>query len=77
MRAARNGGRFWDHEAPEPEEINDKQWPLNSNTPHDVDMESEHHGRSDSLAELKGYAARPSQAKGGVSIGMQAIYTRD
>ncbi|RDW82611.1 hypothetical protein BP6252_03723 [Coleophoma cylindrospora] len=51
MRAAKNGGKFWDHEPPAPEEL-DQKWA--------EDEAESTHWRSDSQADLKDHARRPA-----------------
>ena len=66
MRSARNGGKFWDHEKPTPDEMN------NDKFVGEEDRDGEHR-RSDSQAELKGNAMRSDDGKGSVNIRMQDI----
>jgi hypothetical protein len=65
MRAARNGGRFWDHEPPTDDDREKS----------DDDINEDGHRRSDSQAGLKGNAAPGSRGdrdhKGQVEIGLR------
>ncbi|KFY31863.1 hypothetical protein V493_00734 [Pseudogymnoascus sp. VKM F-4281 (FW-2241)] len=68
MRASRNGGRFWEHQQPTPEEMN------NDKCMNEEDAESEQdHQRSDSQAELKANATRSDNGKRTVNIRMSDI----
>ena len=75
MRAAANGGRFWDHEPPTVDELNNDKY-----AEEEYDRNNDHR-RSDSQAELKMNAARAASRVGDnkdtVNISMNDIYPRD
>jgi hypothetical protein len=71
MRAAKNGGKFWEHEPPTQEDLDEKYGE------DETDMEAGHHRRDDSRAELNRHAVSQGDDKDQVSIKMQPInYSR-
>lgn len=66
MRAARSGGRFWEHEVPTPEELDDK---MHSHEDDREDFDPEDRGRTDSTADLRRRAGSAG-TKGSMTIGM-------
>ena len=66
MRSARNGGKFWEHEQPTPEELNRDKYA----TEEEIDPD---HRRSDSQAALKHNAMRSDDGKESVNIRMSDI----
>ena len=71
MRAAKNGGKFWEHEPPTQDELDEKY------DEEETDMEAGNLRRSDSRAELSKHAMRQGDDKDQISIKMQPInYSR-
>lgn len=64
MRSARNGGKFWEHEQPTPDELNNDNKYSN-----EEELEADHR-RSDSQAALKTNAMRSDDGKESVNIRM-------